>query len=555
MRAIIYARFSSDLQRDASIEDQLAVCTSLVISKNWTLTKTYADRATSGSTRFRPQYQELLAAARRNEFDVVVAEALDRLSRDQEDVAALYKALNFSGVKLVTLAEGEINELHVGLKGTMNALFLKDLAAKTHRGMRGRIKEKRAACGISYGYSLIRQFDVRGEPVRGGREINAVEAEIVRRIFEDFSAGESPWSIARKLNKEGIAGPSGRPWQDTTIRGHAARGTGILRNELYIGRMIWNRQRFVKDPTTGKRISRMNPKSDWVIEEVPELRIIDDTLWQRVYGRLNAIANSPTAIAIRGSKFWEKKRPKHFLTGLTICGSCGNPLVNTGRDYLRCTRADKGGTCTNTKGIRRSLIENTVMTALQQNLMHPDLVREFVAAFQAEMNKERDNANIERRQSERQLADITRQLDGLITAITEGLRAPGLQQKLDQLESEKARLDSLLKAPPVNPVRLHPGIADSWARRVAELKCLLEQEDARAEAMEIIRSLIERVVVHSSKEGGFEIELEGEIARMVEISLDAERGPRKAKTALHEAERRSVKVVAGARFELTTFRL
>ena len=92
MRAIIYARFSSDLQRDASIEDQLAVCTSLVISKNWTLAKTYADRATSGSTRFRPQYQELLAAARRNEFDVVVAEALDRLSRDQEDVAALYKA-------------------------------------------------------------------------------------------------------------------------------------------------------------------------------------------------------------------------------------------------------------------------------------------------------------------------------------------------------------------------------------------------------------------------------------------------------------------------------
>jgi DNA invertase Pin-like site-specific DNA recombinase len=79
----------------------------------------------SGSTRFRPAYQELLAAARRTEFDVVLAEALDRLSRDQEDVAALFKALRFSGVKLVTLSEGEINELHVGLKGSMNALFLK----------------------------------------------------------------------------------------------------------------------------------------------------------------------------------------------------------------------------------------------------------------------------------------------------------------------------------------------------------------------------------------------------------------------------------------------
>ena len=555
MRAVIYARFSSELQRDASIEDQIAVCTNLIESKNWTLIKTYTDRATSGSTRFRPQYQELLAAARRGEFDIVVAEALDRLSRDQEDVAALYKALNFSGIKIITLAEGEINELHVGLKGTMNALFLKDLAAKTHRGMRGRIKEKRAASGISYGYSLVREFDSRGEPVRGGREINEVEAGIVRRIFEDFSVGQSPWAIARKLNREGVTGPSGRPWQDTTIRGHAARGTGILRNELYIGRMIWNRQRFIKDPATGKRLSRMNPKTEWVIEEVPQLRIIDDALWQRVSARLSDIANSSTSIAIRDSKFWEKKRSKHFLSGLTYCGTCSNPLVNTGRDYLRCTRADKGGTCTNTRGIRRSLLEDTVLTALQQNLMHPDLVREFVSAFHREINKERNSAEIERRQLERHLADITRQLDGLITAISEGLRAPGLQQKLDHLESEKVRLQGLLNAPEINPVRLHPGIADTWSKKVAELKLLLRQEDTRAEAMEVVRSLIERVMIHPGKEGKFEIELEGEIARMIELCLDAELGTKKAKTTLHDAERRSVKVVAGARFELTTFRL
>ena len=555
MRAIIYARFSSDLQRDASIEDQLAVCADHIKSKNWTFIKSYSDRATSGSTRFRPQYQELLAAARRREFDVVVAEALDRLSRDQEDVAALYKTLKFSGVKLVTLAEGEINELHVGLKGTMNALFLKDLAAKTHRGMRGRIRDKRAASGISYGYSLVREFDIHGEPVRGGREINEFEAGIVRRIFEYFSAGESPRAIARKLNKEGITGPRGRPWQDTTIRGHAARGTGILRNELYIGRMIWNRQRFIKDPATGKRLSQMNHKSDWVIEEVPELRIIKDALWQRVSSRLNNIANSSTANAIRGSKFWEKKRPKHFLSGLTYCGSCRNPLSNTGRDYLRCTWADKGGACTNTKGIRRAILEDTVLTALQQNLMQPDLVREFVCAFQSEINKERDNAEIERLQFERELNDVTRQLNGLITAISEGLRAPGLQQKLDHLESEKTRLQALLKAPQINPVRIHPGIADSWARRVVELKSLLRQEDTRAEATEVIRSLIDRVLIHPSNGGKFEIELEGEITRMVEVCLDAEFASRKEKTTLQEAERRSVKVVAGTRFELMTFRL
>jgi len=279
------------------------------------------------------------------------------------------------------------------------------------------------------------------------------------------------------------------------------------------------------------------------------------SLWQTVSGRLNDIAQSPTAVAIRGSKFWEKKRPKHFLTGLTCCGSCGNPLVNTGRDYIRCTRADKGGTCSNTRGIRRKILEDIVLTTLQKNLMHPDLVQEFVSAFQIEINRERHDAEASIRQSERQLADINRQLDGLITAISEGLRAPGIQQRLDTLEQEKARLTALLNAPQVSPVRLHPGIANSWTRRIAELRHFLEQEDTRTEATEIIRSLIERVTVHQSQDGTTEIELEGELTRMLEVSLDAEGVSKHKKTTLADAERRSVLVVAGAGFEPAVFRL
>lgn len=126
MRSVIYARYSSDLQREASIEDQVELCRQHASKNGWTVVRDYSDRAASGSTRFRAAYQELLAGARKGEFEIVLAEALDRLSRDQEDVAALYKALNFAGIKLVTLAEGEISELHVGLKGTMNALFLKE---------------------------------------------------------------------------------------------------------------------------------------------------------------------------------------------------------------------------------------------------------------------------------------------------------------------------------------------------------------------------------------------------------------------------------------------
>ena len=137
MRAVIYARYSSDNQRDASIEDQVRICRAQIERLGAELIATYTDHAISGSTRLRPGYQKLLEDARSGNFDIVVAEALDRISRDQEDVAGFYKLLSFANVKIHTISEGHITELHVGLKGTMNALFIKDLAAKTHRGMEG----------------------------------------------------------------------------------------------------------------------------------------------------------------------------------------------------------------------------------------------------------------------------------------------------------------------------------------------------------------------------------------------------------------------------------
>ncbi|MGC8470637.1 MAG: recombinase family protein, partial [Acetobacteraceae bacterium] len=114
LRAVIYARYSSDNQRDASIEDQLRLCKERLVREGWELVQVYRDAALSGASTLRPGYQALLEGAREAAFDVVVAEALDRLSRDQEDVAGLFKRLKFAGIRLVTLAEGEISELHVG---------------------------------------------------------------------------------------------------------------------------------------------------------------------------------------------------------------------------------------------------------------------------------------------------------------------------------------------------------------------------------------------------------------------------------------------------------
>ena len=214
MRVAVYARYSSSTQRDASIEDQVRLCRERAAAEGRTIVEVFADRSVSGSSRFRPAYQRLLTDAKAGKFDVVLAEALDRLSRDQEDVAGLFKALRFAGVRLVTLAEGDISELHVGLKGTMNALFLKDLAPRPIAACGAGSKQGRSAGGKAFGYRVVKEADARGEPVRGGRVINAGEALVVRRIFTEFANGASPRAIAKRLNGEKVVGRDGRPWQD-----------------------------------------------------------------------------------------------------------------------------------------------------------------------------------------------------------------------------------------------------------------------------------------------------------------------------------------------------
>ena len=246
----LYARYSSDNQRDASIEDQLRICRERAEREGWMIVDSYCDRSISGASLIRPGIQALMADAQANRFDIVLSESLDRISRDQEDIAGIYKRFTFVGVRIVTLSEGDINELHIGLKGTMGALYLKDLADKTRRGLRGRIEEGKSGGGNSYGYRVIRKFEPDGTPICGDREIEPVEASVIKRIFTDYASGKSPRAIAHELNAEGIVGPRGNEWGPSTLNGNVKRGNGILNNELYIGRLIWNRQRFLKDRET-----------------------------------------------------------------------------------------------------------------------------------------------------------------------------------------------------------------------------------------------------------------------------------------------------------------
>ena len=311
MKVALYARYSSDNQRDASIADQLRVCREFAARQGWTVVEEFTDHAISGATLLRSGLQALMRDALNGRFDIVLAEALDRFSRDQEDTAGLFKRLTFAGVNLVTLAEGDITHLHVGLKGTMNALFLKDLADKTRRGLRGRVELGKFGGGLCYGYKVARAT-LDGAQATGDREIVPTEAETIRRIFRDYAAGMSPKAVAKRLNAERHPGPGGASWNPSTIHGNPARGTGVLNNELYVGRLVWNRLRYVKDPDTGKRVSRPNPPSEWVTTAVPELRIVDDELWNQVKARQQEMRR----VASNGDpkRFNQARRPRYLFS-------------------------------------------------------------------------------------------------------------------------------------------------------------------------------------------------------------------------------------------------
>jgi DNA invertase Pin-like site-specific DNA recombinase len=151
----------------------------------------YGDHAITGQTTARPDYLRLLADARAGRFDVVLSESLDRLSRDTEHLAAFYKRMVFARVRVVTLMDGEVNELHIAFKGAQSASFVKDLAQKTHRGLEGRVRAGHSGGGLSYAYRVRRGFQPDGTPITGELEIEPEQAAVVRGIFERYVGAAS----------------------------------------------------------------------------------------------------------------------------------------------------------------------------------------------------------------------------------------------------------------------------------------------------------------------------------------------------------------------------
>jgi len=313
----------------------------------------------------------------------VICEAVDRLGRRLADTADLQDQLSFYGVKLFTPSIGEVTQIHIAVMGMMAQMALKDLGEKTRRGQLGRVLKGKVAGGLAYGYRVAESTDGAG-----GREIIEEEAKTIRRIFNEFADGASPEAIAKGLNKEGIAGPGSRPWSNTTLRGQADRGTGILNNALYKGELQWNKCSYVKDPRTGKRIARPNPPDKWEIQSVPHLRIIDDAVWERVKARQSDMRAALKESTSR-NHLNEAHRPRFLLSGLMNCGCCGGGYTIIGKDRYGCATRKQKGTWDNGVTITRQEIEGRVLSGLKERLLAPELVAEFIKGIQEELDEQR----------------------------------------------------------------------------------------------------------------------------------------------------------------------
>ena len=367
IRTALYARYSSDLQNAASADDQIRLCRDHAARLGWAVVSDciYKDEAISGGTILRTCLQQMLDDARAGRFDAVLTEALDRIARDQEIVAHVFKRLTYAGVDLWTVSKGQVDELHIGFEGTMAALMRKDLGAKIRRGQAGNIERGRATGGVSYGYDVVK-VDETGEPVRGLRKINEDQADVVRRIYTEFAAGVSARQIAIGLNDDGIPSARGGLWTAATIRGNPARGTGILYNRLYIGKLVGFRITKITDPDTGKQTNRINPTDQHVEQDVPDLRIIGDDLWAVVRQRLEGKIRAPR----------NRRRSVTLLSGLVQCGVCGSKYTAKDKRRLICVKHQNSSGCSNGRSISKRDLEDRVFAGFKTGAGRPARARQ-----------------------------------------------------------------------------------------------------------------------------------------------------------------------------------
>jgi site-specific DNA recombinase len=498
-RAAIYARYSSDLQNARSIDDQVAICRTFAERQGWTIAGLYSDAALSGFGREnRPDYERLRrdALAAQAPFDVVLVEDLSRLTRNLSELLTISRELGDRNVAIIGITDGistaetSAAKIHVTVKGLVNELYLDDLREKTHRGMAGAFARGFSPGGRVYGYRSI-----RGE--EGARlEIEPAEADVVRRIFREYAAGASLRAIARKLNAERVPFPAVGTRRER-IRGGWGASTirWIIRNERYRGRVTWNRRRFVKDHTSGKRRPRPRSADELTVAERPELRIVPEELWAAVTNRIARLRERYGTTPRGGIAAGPALASRFLLSGLLRCAHCGARMVGTtttrrkgGKAYrwdaYRCGfHVQKGAeVCGHATRYRKEPLEETVLERFRSatsdgmvdeiTVLLNDAIAEVLAG-------DRDRPADLAREMARLRAEATR----LVRFLAEG-ESSFVREELQRIEAELAGLETEKARIAKRVSMLPPRVEPAWVRdRLARLGQLLEGDPPRVKAV------------------------------------------------------------------------
>ena len=527
MRVAIYSRYSSEGQREASIEDQNRNCEAYAKRQGWKVVEKYYDKAISGSTTERPGYQQMLRDAKQQHFAVLLVDDLSRLTRDEEGLLWTRKRFVFWRVRLIGVSDGfdtdqkgyKIQAMFHGLK---NEMHNDELREKTIRGLTGQALKGYNCGGRNYGYRHIpiehpTDKDEYGRPKIEAvqRKIDPEQAKWVRQIYEWYDKGKSPRQIADELNQRRIPSPGASyhrkepsvrhgTWSASVLHGELNRATGLLSNPIYVGRMIWNRRQWERDPETNKKIPRLNPEEKWIVTKHPELRIIPQDLWDRVQERRKA------------QKKWTATRPrspKYLLSSLLKCAVCESNFVMQSYYQYGCAgHKDRGpSVCHNNLRVSRTLAEDKILASLKRDLFTQEGLNLFIKETTRLLTERRR----ERKPDPSKLLKVEKEIANITKAIKAGILTPTTKSELEKAEAERARLQRTAEETPDRVITMLPRAKERYQALIEGIGSISTKH--LPQAREQMRTLVGEIWLKPSPEGHLEATLTGRYEGLVKL--------------------------------------
>lgn len=402
MKAVIYARYSSDMQREESIEGQIRECKEYAERNGITILSTYIDRAMSAKTADRPEFQRMIHDSEKKLFDVVLVYKLDRFSRDRYDSAHYKRILKKNGVHVLSakenIADGPEGILMESMLEGMAEYYSAELSQKIHRGQKeNALKGKNNGGGIPLGYLL----DQNTKKL----VVDPVTAPIVNEIFERYAEGETVRSIVADLNKRGLKTRRGKAFSMGSF-------TAMLKNRKYIGEYRY--------------------QDVFIPDGVPA--IVPEDLFYRVQQRMEKNKRAP-AMA--------KAHEDFLLTTKLFCGKCERLMVGesgTARNgtthyYYKCGAAKRKKGC-DKKAVKKAWIERVVILLTVTRVLQEDEMNRIADAVIA--MQEREDVTLPALR--RQLEDVEKGIENMLNAIQMGVLTSSTKERLEALEKQRDEL-------------------------------------------------------------------------------------------------------------------